>query len=74
MGTLRRQLFLYRGIYLHIQDFAVPDGRERIDKAFAQADPRFVKICEDLTPIVPPYNAEGGGVATRFYRWAAEEE
>ncbi|MFF7651761.1 TcmI family type II polyketide cyclase [Streptomyces sp. NPDC007983] len=30
MGTLRRQIYLYRGIYLHIQDFAEPDDRKVI--------------------------------------------
>ncbi|MEU6563704.1 TcmI family type II polyketide cyclase [Nocardia nova] len=72
MGTLRRQIFLYRGIYLHIQDFASDDSREVIDDAWKEADPRFLQIVDDLTPIVPPYDAAGGQLADCFYRWAGE--
>lgn len=71
MGTLRRQVLLFRGIYLHIQDFANMESKEVIGDAWKEADPRFLKIVADLTPIVPPYNAEGGQLATRFYHWAA---
>jgi hypothetical protein len=72
MGTLRRQIYLYRGIYLHIQDFANSDSREIIDSTWKMADPRFLKLVDDLTAIIPPYDAAGGQLATRCYRWAAE--
>ena len=29
MGTRRRQLFSYRGLYFHLQDFDAEDGGER---------------------------------------------
>src|SRR5262249_6542590 len=72
MGTLRRQIFLFRAIYLHIQDFADADSRKVISDAWTEADPRFLKLVDDLTKIIPPYNPEGGSLATRFYHWAAE--
>lgn len=71
MGTMRRQVLLFRGIYLHIQDFENKASKEVIGNAWEKADPRFLKIVADLTPIVPPYNPEGGQLATRVYHWAA---
>ncbi|MBO3747333.1 TcmI family type II polyketide cyclase [Streptosporangiaceae bacterium NEAU-GS5] len=71
MGTLRRQIFLQRGIYLHIQDFRADGSHEAIGSAWKEADPRFLKIVDDLTPIVPPYNPAENSLATRFYHWAA---
>jgi hypothetical protein len=71
MGTLRRQIFLYRGIYLHMQDFADADSRQVIGAAWKEPDPGFLRLVDDLTKIIPPYNAEGGQLATRLYHWAA---
>jgi hypothetical protein len=70
MGTLRRQIYLYHGVYLHIQDFEKQDSKEVIGDAWKEADPRFLKIVQDLTPLVPPYDASGGQLATRVYHWA----
>lgn len=42
MGTRRRQLFSYRGLYFHLQDFDSDNGGELIEKA--KTDPRFVAI------------------------------
>ncbi|WP_346099511.1 TcmI family type II polyketide cyclase [Streptomyces olivaceiscleroticus] len=70
MGTLRRQVFLYQGIYLHIQDFERQDSKEVIGDAWKESDPRFLQIVDDLTPLVPPYDASGGQLATRVYHWA----
>lgn len=33
MGTRRRQLFHYRGLYFHLQDFDETNGPERIEAA-----------------------------------------
>lgn len=74
MGTRRRQLFSYSGVYFHVQDFELEDGYQLIDQAWKQADPRFIKICEELDPLVKKYDpaswqSTADQVATRFYRW-----
>ncbi|MCY0963566.1 TcmI family type II polyketide cyclase [Streptomyces sp. H27-H5] len=51
MGTRRRQLFEYRGLYFHLQDFDTDNGGELIEAA--KGDPRFVGISEDLN-LDPP--------------------
>jgi len=73
MGTLRRQIYLWRGIYLHIQDFAEPDAIKVISAVWTEGDPRFLQLVDDLTRLIPPYDPEGNSLATRFYHWAAEE-
>ncbi|MFC4374184.1 TcmI family type II polyketide cyclase [Nocardia halotolerans] len=74
MGTRRRQLFYYRGLYFHLQDFESADGNERIESA--KADPRFVKISDDLKPFIeaysPDWRSPADAMATRFYSWAAD--
>ena len=72
MGTLRRQIYLWRGIYLHIQDFAEPDAIKVISAVWTEGDPRFLQLVNDLTQLIPPYDPEGNSLATRFYHWAAE--
>ena len=76
MGTRRRQLFEYGGVYFHIQDFELENGYALIDQAWKEADPRFIKICEELDPLVKKYDPDSwrstaDQVATRFYRWEA---
>jgi cyclase len=76
MGTRRRQLFTYRGLYFHLQDFDEDDGGKRIQEA--KADPRFIKISEDLTPFIDAYDpatwrSPADAMAQRFYRWEAAE-
>jgi hypothetical protein len=71
MGTLRRQIFLWRGIYLHIQDFGEPDAIKVISAVWTEGDPRFLQLVDDLTQVIPPYDPEGNSLATRFYHWAA---
>ncbi|MEU4117727.1 TcmI family type II polyketide cyclase [Kitasatospora sp. NPDC028055] len=72
MGTLRRQIYLWRGIYLHIQDFAETNSIEVINSVWTEGDPRFLQLVDDLTRIIPPYDPAGNSLATRFYHWAAE--
>lgn len=75
MGTRRRQLFSYRGLYFHLQDFDGDDGGERIEDS--KTDPRFVRISADLKPFIEAYDpatwrSPADAMATRFYDWSAE--
>jgi cyclase len=72
MGTRNRQLFTYRGLYFHLQSFDTDDGTERIERA--KADPRFVRISNDLKPFIEAYDpatwrSPADAMATRFYHW-----
>lgn len=76
MGTRRRQLFLYKGLYFHLQDFDTDDGGERIGQA--RTDPRFVQISEDLKPFIDAYDprtwrSPADALAERFYTWESHE-
>ncbi|MFG3254466.1 TcmI family type II polyketide cyclase [Streptomyces sp. NPDC048172] len=73
MGTLRRQLFSYQGLYFHLQDFADDGGGRHIEEA--RSHPLFQKVSADLRPFVDPYDPEtwrspADAMATRFYRWS----
>lgn len=73
MGTRRRQLFSYRGLYFHLQDFDSENGGERIEEA--RTDPRFVGISEDLKPFITAYDpatwrSPSDAMARRFYHWS----
>jgi cyclase len=72
MGTSRRELFSYQGLYFHLQDFDGEHGGERILQA--RADPRFIKISNDLKPYIEAYDpatwrSPADAMATRFYHW-----
>ncbi|MEU1074172.1 MULTISPECIES: TcmI family type II polyketide cyclase [unclassified Streptomyces] len=74
MGTRRRQLFSYRGLYFHLQDFDVDNGGQLIEAA--KNDPRFVGISEDLKPFIQAYDpatwrSPADAMAARFYNWEA---
>ncbi|MFF7394306.1 TcmI family type II polyketide cyclase [Streptomyces scabiei] len=74
MGTRRRQLFSYRGLYFHLQDFDEDNGGELIEAA--KQDPRFVGISADLKPFIEAYDpatwrSPADAMATRFYHWEA---
>ncbi|MCC9711574.1 TcmI family type II polyketide cyclase [Streptomyces sp. MNU76] len=74
MGTRRRQLFSYRGLYFHLQDFDEDNGGELIEAA--KQDPRFVRISADLKPFIEAYDpatwrSPADAMATRFYHWEA---
>lgn len=74
MGTLRRQLFSYRGLYFHLQDFASDDGGAAIEKAKNQ--PRFVQVSADLKPYIDAYDpatwrSPADAMAQRFYDWSS---
>ncbi|MTE20994.1 TcmI family type II polyketide cyclase [Streptomyces sp. TRM43335] len=72
MGTRRRQLFMYRGLYFHLQDFDDDNGGEHIEAA--RTEPRFTRISEDLKPFIGAYDpatwrSPADAMATRFYNW-----
>ncbi|MDI3390341.1 TcmI family type II polyketide cyclase [Streptomyces sp. B-S-A8] len=74
MGTRRRQLFHYRGLYFHLQDFDTEHGGQQIEEA--KTDPRFVRISDDLLPFIEAYDpatwrSPADAMATRFYHWEA---
>ncbi|WP_131738758.1 TcmI family type II polyketide cyclase [Actinomadura roseirufa] len=74
MGTRRRELFHYRGLYFHLQDFDDDHGGEAIEEA--RTHPRFQRISADLKPFVAPYDPETwrsprDAMAARFYHWDA---
>ena len=74
MGTRRRQLFAFNGLYFHLQDFDEDNGGELIQGA--KDDPRFVRISDDLKPFIDPYDtatwrSPADAMAQRFYRWEA---
>ncbi|MGV9693192.1 TcmI family type II polyketide cyclase [Streptomyces sp. NPDC003444] len=76
MGTRRRQLFAYKGLYFHLQDFDTTDGGERIEDA--KTDPRFMRISDDLKPFIEAHDPKtwrspADAMATRFYHWSASE-
>jgi cyclase len=76
MGTRRRQLFSYRGLYFHLQDFDSENGGELIEEA--KTDPRFVRMSDDLKPFIEAYDpatwrSPADATATRFYYWEASE-
>jgi cyclase len=73
MGTRRRQLFHYRGLYFHLQDFDDEHGREAIEAA--KTHPSFIQISNDLKQFIDAYDPEtwrspADAMATRFYHWA----
>jgi cyclase len=74
MGTRRRQLFSYRGLYFHLQDFDADNGGALIEQA--KTDPRFIGISEDLKPFIEAYDpatwrSPADAMARRFYHWEA---
>lgn len=74
MGTRRRQLFSYRGLYFHVQDFETANGGALIEQA--KTDPRFVAISADLKPYIQAYDpatwrSPADAMAARFYSWEA---
>lgn len=76
MGTRRRQLFSYNGLYFHLQDFDGDNGGELIEQA--KTDPRFVGISQDLKPFIEAYDpstwrSPADAMAHRFYDWTASQ-
>jgi cyclase len=73
MGTRRRELFSYRGLYFHLQDFDDEHGGAAIEAA--KTTPAFVRISADLKPYIDAYDpatwrSPADAMAERFYHWA----
>lgn len=75
MGTRRRQLFHYRGLYFHLQDFDGEHGGEAIEEH--RTHPLFVGISRALRPYIDPYDPNwkrpSDAMATPFYHWEAAQ-
>ncbi|MEU5627205.1 MULTISPECIES: TcmI family type II polyketide cyclase [Streptomyces] len=74
MGTRRRELFHYRGLYFHLQDFDTPDGTSTVEEA--KTDPRFIRVSSELKPYIeafsPDWKSPKDAMAERFYHWSSE--
>ncbi|REF00941.1 TcmI family type II polyketide cyclase [Thermomonospora umbrina] len=73
MGTRRRELFHYQGLYFHLQDFDSDNGGAHIEEA--RTHPLFVKVSADLKPYIEAYDpatwrSPADAMATRFYHWS----
>lgn len=73
MGTARRELFSYQGLYFHLQDFDGEQGHRGIEAA--RSHPLFQGISEDLKEFIAPYDPQtwrspADAMAERFYHWA----
>ncbi len=73
MGTRRRQLFSFHGLYFHLQDFDSDDGGDLIEEA--KAHPLFTGISSDLKPYITPFDpatwrSPKDAMAERFYHWS----
>ncbi|MGY1683324.1 TcmI family type II polyketide cyclase [Geodermatophilus sp. SYSU D01176] len=72
MGTRRRQLFHYRGLYFHLQDFDSDNGGTAIEQA--KAHPLFMQVSKDLAAHIEAYDpatwrSPADAMAARFYSW-----
>jgi cyclase len=75
MGTRRRELFHYHGLYFHLQDFDDNQGGAAIEAA--KTRPEFVRISDDLKDFIEAYDPKtwrspSDAMARRFYHWSAQ--
>lgn len=73
MGTRRRELFSYQGLYFHLQDFD-SDGASNIQEH--RDHPLFTRISADLKEHIEAYDPKtwrspADAMASRFYHWTA---
>jgi cyclase len=73
MGTRRRELFMFHGLYFHLQDFDSDTGATMIEDT--KTHPLFVKVSADLRPHIQAYDpatwrSPADAMAGRFYHWA----
>ena len=76
MGTRRRELFSYNGLYFHLQDFDSENGGSAIEET--KTHPLFVQVSADLKPYIEAYNpatwrSPADAMAQRFYHWDKSE-
>ena len=50
MGTSRRQLFTFHGLYFHLQEFDSDRGGAAIEET--KNHPRFVQVSSELNPFI----------------------
>jgi cyclase len=72
MGTRRRQLFFYNGLYFHLQDFEQDTGGAAIDAA--RSHPLFIDISKNMQEHVTAYDprtwrSPADAMASSFYHW-----
>lgn len=71
MGTQRRELFQFHGLYFHLQDFTEMDVVSTVEAA--KTDSRFIQISSDLRPYISPFDpawrSPKDAMAQRFYHW-----
>lgn len=72
MGTRRRQLFAFHGLYFHVQDFDSDAGGEAIEAVRTHS--LFTGVSSDLRPHIEPYDpatwrSPKDAMAERFYYW-----
>jgi cyclase len=72
MGTRRRQLFSYQGLYFHLQDFDADSGQDRIEEA--KTHPLFVDVSARLKSHIEAYDpatwrSPSDAMASCFYSW-----
>lgn len=72
MGTSRRQLFTFHGLYFHLQDFDSDRGGAAIEET--KNHPLFVQVSTDLKPFITAYDPQtwrspADAMATPFYYW-----
>jgi cyclase len=77
MGTRRRELFMFHGLYFHLQDFDSETGGNAIEHA--KNHPLFVKVSDDLRPYIDAYDpatwrSPADAMAKRFYHWSRVQE
>jgi cyclase len=73
MGTRRRELFMFHGLYFHLQDFDDDTGGNAIEGT--KNHPLFVQISKDLRPYIDAYDpatwrSPSDAMARRFYHWS----
>jgi cyclase len=77
MGTRRRELFMFHGLYFHLQDFDTDAGNTNIQES--RHHPSFIKISDDLRPHIDAYDpatwrSPADAMAKRFYHWERASE
>ena len=75
IGVLRRSLYQFHGIYVHLIDFDRPPTEAM---RTAQSLPAFRSVSEDLKPYIdaydPDWRSPQDAMARRFYEWTASPE
>ncbi|SFP71125.1 cyclase [Geodermatophilus dictyosporus] len=75
IGVLRRSLYQFHGIYVHLVDFDRPAAEAM---RIAQSLPAFRAVSEDLKPYIeaydPGWRSPQDAMARRFYHWTSSPE